>query len=695
MENYFRKTEIELWQKNDFVCFPIPANTKAADTRYKSNNTNPNQIIKDSENWGAIGTENAHNGIADFDNKEKYRKFAELMIERGYKVIETPHGWHIPFVNCGNTVTKMDLFDKSIQDKKIVEIQGYLQYVVGVGSWVRDDKKDPKSKLVTYKNVGSDKFWDLDGLDYGQFVDSICEDCNVHSGKYNDKSRNQNLRNKFINKKIPEENESNDYFHQAARVCLTDGDSKEQALERITVIYDEWKKSKFASDRSFYNITCKVNEVYDNPSKWKIKSGKHTFGKSNEIDRTETALKLLAQNEYYSNKKSGEVYQNKNGFLELINDVIGSELFRENPKMERADITEILNKIKNGSRDMPETNENLIVFKNGTVDTTIRKIIDTEEIADMGFSQYNYLEKTKANEPTEFLKFLDSYDKSEWPRLKMALRSIFSGHLDSRISVIHGISRVGKTTMLSIICKILGSEYAFSVDLDEFLDDRATRSLIIGKRLVVFQDLPETWKKLAIIKNMTGESQIGIREFGKKLDGNTDNKIKIFATANQLPAIKDSQKNAMYSARLSLIHNTRTEPFEEDETFEDRIIENEGEKILSWIINLSDDECQYETRDIVREEWESLANPQEKWLESEYVISTDLDDKMPVKTLCNYFEAWSDKSMKVSLEQMCISLKNLGYSVNSNIVKNILKKPNVIPSSKNNPTGPAMKHTEN
>lgn len=690
-----RLMEIELWRKNNFVCFPIPVNTKQADSRYKSNNTNPDQIIKESENWGAIGQIDAHNGIIDFDNKERYRKIAEKMIEKGYKVIESPHGWHIPFVNCGSIVSKMELFDKSIQDKKIIEIQGYLHYVVGVGSWVREDKKDPNSKLVTYKNVGSDKFWNLDGMDFGEFVDKICEQCGVNSKTYNDKSRNQNLRNKFINKKIPEEKESNDYFHQAARVCLTDGDSKEKAIERIRKIYDDWKISKFASDRSFENVTYKVNEVYENPGKWKIKSGKHTFGKSNEINRTTVALSLLEKNEYYSNKKTDEVYQNKNGFLELINDVIGSELFRENPKMERADIAEILNKIKNGARDIPETNKNLIVFKNGVFDSRVRGLVETEEIADMGFSQYNYLEKTKENEPTEFLKFFDSYKVDELPRLKIGLRSIFSGHLDSRISVIHGISRVGKTTMMSIICKIMGPEYAFSVDLDEFLDDRATRSLIIGKRLIVFQDLPETWKKLVIIKNMTGESQIGIREFGKKLDGNSDNKIKIFATANQLPAIKESQKNAMYSARLSLIHNIRKVPFEEDETFEDRIIETEGEKILSWIINLDDTECQYEHRDTVRKEWEELANPQEKWLESEYQISTELDDKMPVKTLCNYFEAWSENSMKVSIEQMCISLKDLGYSVNSNIVKNILPKPKAAALSNSTNTGAGLKTTEN
>lgn len=103
----------------------------------------------------------------------------------------------------------------------------------------------------------------------------------------------------------------------------------------------------------------------------------------------------------------------------------------------------------------------------------------------------------------------------------------------------------------------------------------------------VFQDLPEEWKNLVPIKNITGESLINIRGFNQKNDP-TENKIKIFATANKLPEIKEDQKNAMYSARLSLLHNIEKEPFEEDGELEDRIVKNEAEnlqtmkKLMNW-----------------------------------------------------------------------------------------------------------------
>lgn len=661
---------VDLFRKNKFNVFPIEPNTKVADNRYKGQGkTIPNQKISKTENYGILPTKDGKNCIVDLDNKERYRKFAESMINEGYMVIETPHGWHVPIINLGNFATKIELFDYSFQQKKIIEIQGWLHYVIGPESQIIDDDGEIKK----YTNRGNDKIWDAKGISYDEFVNGICKNCSVESVVLKNAGSYKYLRDQFIKNKLPPVGHSNHYFHQAARVCLTDGDTRDEAFDRIRRIYNKWSESKNFSHRPWSNIEYKINEVYDNPDKFKITLGR-TKDSGHELDRTQIGRDLIDEREIYSNSKTHEIWENKNGFLEKINDTLKKELQNQYPEMETSDYQQILFKLEGFAGDLPETNLDYIRFPNGTFDIKTRKIVKTDEIADMGFNQYNYLEKTKDNEPTEFLKFLKSYPESEHPRLKAGLRSIFSGYHDPRISVLHGISRVGKTTLLSIICKLLGDEYAYSVDLEIFLEDRATMSEIVGKRLVVFQDLPENWKNFVPIKNITGESQINIRGFNKKAE-NTPNKIKIFATANQLPAIKESVKNAMYSARLSLIHNIEKKQFKEDGQLEKRIIENEGEKIISWIINLSDKECAYEDKDTIEKEWEELANPQEKWLESEYVITTDLDNKIPVKSLCNLFEAWSENSMKISIEQMTISLKTLGYSVYDNIVKNIITKP--------------------
>ena len=292
----------------------------------------------------------------------------------------------------------------------------------------------------------------------------------------------------------------------------------------------------------------------------------------------------------------------------------------------------------------------------------------------MAFPEYNYLTRTKENEPNIFLKFFDSYPKEEMPRFFAGIKGIFDGYLDSRISVLVGISRVGKTTVTSILCKALTKRYGFSTDLDSLLDDKFTLSEVKGMRLLVIQDLPDTWKKFAIIKILSGESELSFREFHKKLEKNVTNKIKIFATGNLLPPIKDSQKNAMYSDRLSILHNTETKMFKSDKKLEDIILESEAEKIISWCVNIPDSECEYEEYETVRKEWEDLANPHYDWLDSEYYVNGDSTWTIPVVNLCKLFKTNDPKSRKVSVEAMTEALKSLGYTVRENICKNITEK---------------------
>ena len=675
-----REKEIELYRKNKYNVFPIPKEQKGADTRYDSEKTARNQVIKPNENYGIIGTLEGANGTVDFDDKEFFRGFIEKIISKGCKVIESPHGWHVPYINIGNSFGKVYLWNKTINpDKAIIEIMTNKTYVLGMGSLIHEDKNDNNSKLVTYKNVGSDKFWDLKGLESGDFIDYICKECNVKLSDDTNVSQNQKLRLAFTDRKYPTGN-SNDYFLQASRVCYwTENLEREEAYDEIKKVYEEWKASKYYSNRSWSNCKTKIDEIYDNPKKWQIRSGKKFGSGNSDIDRTEIAMKFLKDinREFFSDKVMKTIWENKGGYLEQVNDIIPTQLFNLNPKLERADISEIIYKIMLGSNDMPLTNKDLIYFKSGMFDTVSRKIIKTEEIADMAFPEYNWLEATEENEPKMFLKFFDSYPKESLPRFYAGIKGIFNGYLDSRISVLVGISRVGKTTITSILCKAITKRYGFSSDLDTLLDDKFTLASVKGMRLLVIQDLPDTWKKFSIIKILSGESQTSFRGFHEKLDKNQDNKLKIFATGNLLPPIKKSQKNAMYSDRLSILHNIETKMFKSDNKLEDKILEAEAEKIISWCVNIPDSKCQYEDGETVRDEWEDLANPHYDWLNAGYYVDGDSSWTVPVVKLCDSFKAGDKRSREISVEAMIIALKELGYTVRENICKNITEKRKV------------------
>jgi hypothetical protein len=649
---------IELFRKNGFLCFAIERYTNGKDQKAGGRgwqNTKPNQTIKENENYGVKPILGKGTALLDLDDKERYRKYAEELVKSGYMVIETGNGWHIPVIGLSGEITKMELFNYKVQDTKIIEIQSPKQYCIGAGSVIFHTKLN---REVTYTNVGNDKIYDAKGQDFNDYVDEICEKCTV-TGKRQGSGKASSykyLRDQFLKGIPPTEHTSNDYFHQAALQCNTDNLSRDEAFEKIQKIYDKWENQT----RGWSNIETKINEVYDKDDK--ITKGGHRASKT--INRTEIAQDFLNAREFYcEGGKNAIVYENKKGFLESVNDTLNKELYESNPEIEEADFNSILWKIKSGAKEVPETNKDEIVFGDIKIDVNTRKISETNDIADMGFKQYNYLSKTKTNEPKEFLELFDNIKDSDHKRLNAGLRGIFNGRLDSRISVIHGLNRVGKSTILNILCKVLGDEYAYSVDLEIFLEDRATMSEIDGKRLVVFQDLPEDWKQFTMIKNLTGEEKVNIRKFNKAAKP-TDNKIKIFASANHLPEIKKSAKDSMYSARLSLVHNTRTEKYPEDPRFAERIAKEEGEKIVSYIINLTDDECEYEDSETIRAEWEGISTPEIDYLKENWKPVTFDSKKLLIELV-------EESGLKIDMDRMANTMESMGYNVIHGLIKNI------------------------
>lgn len=656
---------IELLRNNGFNCFPIPENQKEADFRYKASRTVHNQVIKEKENYGYIPVIGTGTAIIDLDNKEKYRAFAEHMISKECMVVETPHGWHIPVKGIVGKISKIELFDFDYQpNKKIIEVQGVDHYCVGLGSQIFDKESQ---KMITYENRSTNKIWDAKGIDFHQFIDELCIQCKVESRKRTSNSSHKNFRDRFLKGLPPTKGTSNDYFFNASLQCNTDDLTQEEALEKIRTIYDKWVQTDAYSERPWSNIEAKVADVYDNDRK--IETGRPK-GNRNGFDRTAIAVEMISNRRLYSDVTTHEIFENCNGFLERINDSLKRELQTKYPEMEQADYTSILFKLEGLAQPIPKTNKNLKVFKNGVYDSISHCMIETEEIADMGFKNYNYLLPTKENEPTKFIEIMfDNVPQNEHPRIKTGLKSALSCYLDPRVSLTHGLSRVGKSTGLEILVIVLG-EYALAVELDQLLTDHFIRAKIKGLTFLYIQDVPEEWKNFSQIKTMTGEQRKTERGFYQ--DSSTfDNKLKIWATGNYVPKIPENEKNAMYTSRLSLVHNVRKEPYTEDPTLIDRVAKDEGEKIVSWILNLPDNECKYEDSKKVRKEWEELASPEIGYLQ-DYWKLTENGSSVPVMKIIHEYSKKTGST--IHIDQMIKTLHDQGFIVKQNVVQNIKAK---------------------
>lgn len=366
------------------------------------------------------------------------------------------------------------------------------------------------------------------------------------------------------------------------------------------------------------------------------------------------------------------LYEDRNGFLEMINATLIKELIVTHPELSESDYNDIIFKLAAHAKPMPETDKDLVVFPNGRFDRKIRGLVDTDRLADMGFRDYNYLPPGKENEPVRFMKLLfDNVDGRDIPMIKAGLKSAVSRRLDSCISVIHGLSSVGKSAPLQILCKCLG-DYGLILELDQFLEGRFIRAKIENKSLLVLQDLPKTWKNFAVLKAVTGEITKSERGFHSDMKS-FDVKLKIWASANYLAKVPSEEKNAMFTSRLSLIRNVRQEPYEKNNTFENNIIEEEGEKIISWILNIPDEDCHYEPSAVVQENWERIASPELYFVRENYeVTSVEGGVSMTTAVLRREFQETTGK--EVSMKVLTATLRDEGYIVSYNSIKNITRK---------------------
>ena len=677
---------IEIFKANGFGCFPLPKyadsvpnqDQKAADRRYAAAKTDLNQTITKNDNYGVIAIKDAGTCWIDFDHKELFREFVENLVKsRGIMLIESPNGWHIPVKGIAGEIKMPKLYqtESNTGGKAAIEIFNDKHFVVGCGSDVFNEKANPPRRMF-YESKGTDKIYDVNGGYFDDLIDGLVMKLKLF---YATKDQNNTkghyaLRKRFREGKPPTVGTSNDYFYDAAIQCLTDEISLEEATEKIKSMYDIWTPKT----RAWSNILAKLTDAYVNGKPIKPSGGRPKKSED-ELDAHKIAKNILKERKIYSDVETKTILENKNGYLENITEKILKELGHDLETQHLVTdsfFREVKLKLVSRAEDIPPTNDDLKVFDNGIWDDKNKILLSkkTDEIASMGFKGYNYLEPTVKNTPTKFMRLLfDNVPDYEIPRVKAALKAALTPKLDSRMSVIHGRSRVGKSAAMTILVRVLNrnSDYAMIVELSQ-MNDHFIKAHIIGKTLLVLSELPKNIKDWGALKALTGESEKTERGFHKDSETFT-NMIKIIATTNNIPKVPDIEKNAFYSARLSLIHNTRIEPYEHTEDFEKDIVDEEGEKIISWIVNMPDIECKYESKHTVQKEWEGLSNPIVDYLIKNYTFDGGDTSKIPIASIKRDFE--SKMQTSILIDELEEALKEQGYSVWKAVVSLIQRIP--------------------
>ena len=211
-----------------------------------------------------------------------------------------------------------------------------------------------------------------------------------------------------------------------------------------------------------------------------------------------------------------------------------------------------------------------------------------------------------------------------------------------------------------------------------FAKDTFLQAKIKDKLLVVFLDMPKDFDSfMNLMKTFTGESNQTVRGFHKDAEENLKIIAKFWGATNNLFAITEDEKDPMFNRRLSLITKAiPEEPYIEDNDYAENVVKEEGSHIISWILNLTDEECKYEPKSIVQPLWESLSEPERKWIEDNFMEDGITTEKTIVSLVKEFAH---ETGSRTNGKQLAKLLKDeLGYSVKYGCVRGLKRKSGLV-----------------
>ncbi|MBT7252484.1 MAG: hypothetical protein HN875_01970, partial [Candidatus Nitrosopelagicus sp.] len=204
--------------------------------------------------------------------------------------------------------------------------------------------------------------------------------------------------------------------------------------------------------------------------------------------------------------------------------------------------------------------------------------------------------------------------------------------------------------------------------IDKLLKDKPTQANLKGKLYVVIREITTDWEKVNQLKIMLGEQTFsGRKNFGDHDEW--DNTIKVVSSANNLLRIPKKEEDAMFQGRLSLIHNTKEKAFPENTTLESDVIEKEGSEILSYLVNLMQEQYDYADRIITEKEWKEIANPEDEIIEKYFTESIANEESL--HRLAKWFK--EEHGIKLDRKEITEAFESFNFNVFAGMVKNCVQ----------------------
>lgn len=225
---------------------------------------------------------------------------------------------------------------------------------------------------------------------------------------------------------------------------------------------------------------------------------------------------------------------------------------------------------------------------------------------------------------------------------------IFTNHLKlEKALLLYGKGANGKSVQYEVTIALLGKAHVATKSLGDLVDrdsGNANRAALQGKLLNYGSEISakkmsaDTFKRL-----VSGESVAARAKYKNTID--LDGRCKFIFNANRFPETEE-HTDAFYRRFMIIPYNEKIPEEERDLDLHTKIIKDELPGVFNWILEglarLLDQKvfttCQ--ASDDIIEEYKYESNPMNLFIEENRLVS-DLENKIPTKTLHNLFKPWA------------------------------------------------------